>query len=377
MEILFEDAALIVVIKPRGMLSEYSACEPSVITALADHGALYPVHRLDRAVGGVMVYAKTKRAAASLSAAVQQGLLCKQYSAVVSGTPTPEKGELRDLLFKDSAKNKSFVVDRARKGAKEAILTYTVRDTREVEGRTLSRVEITLVTGRSHQIRVQFASRGWPLFGDGKYGSREKAAYPSLFATALTFPHPTTGKEMHFCAPVPSDHPWNAFGSSAYEIERKYLIAYPDTKALCAMDGCRVARIEQTYLHAADGVALRVRRLEDESGVRYIETAKRRVSDLRAVEEERELAVTEYEELLARADETRRPINKTRYSVPFDGRTIEVDVYDFWSDRATVEVELASESEDVALPPCLSVLREVSADARYKNVNLAKELPKD
>ena len=375
MEILYEDAALIVLVKPRGMLSEYSENEPSVITALADHGTLYPVHRLDRAVGGVMVYAKTKRAAAALSAAVQEGLLCKQYTAIVSGTPTSAAGELRDLLFKDAAKNKSFVVDRARKGAKEAILTYTVRDTREVEGRTLSRVEITLVTGRSHQIRVQFASRGWPLFGDGKYGSREKAPYPSLFATSLAFPHPTTGEMMRFSAPVPSDHPWSAFGSSAYEIERKYLIAYPDVAVLKAMDGCRVARIEQTYLTAPNGVTHRVRRIADERGVRYIETVKRRVSDLRAVEEERALDEAAYAALLERADETRRPIFKTRYSVPYASHTVEVDVYDFWNDRATAEVELAGEGEDVSLPSCLTLIREVTEDARYKNVNLAKELP--
>ncbi len=377
MDILFEDSALIVVVKPRGMLSEYSEHEPSVITALAEHGTLYPVHRLDRAVGGVMVYAKTKRAAATLSAAVQNGLLCKRYTAIVSGVPTPAVGELCDLLFKDAAKNKSFVVERMRKGAKEAILTYTVRDTREVEGRALSRVEITLVTGRSHQIRVQFASRGLPLVGDGKYGSREKAPYPALFATALSFPHPVTGKEMQFCTPVPGDYPWSAFGSSAYEIERKFLIAYPDVSVLRAMDGCHVARIEQTYLLATDGVARRVRRLESERGVRYIETVKRRVSDLRAVEEERELTAEEYASLLTLADPMRRTIDKTRYSVPYGGHTVEVDVYDFWQDRATAEVELASEDEAVMLPDFLTVIREVTADARYKNVNLARELPED
>lgn len=377
MDILFEDAAVIVAVKPRGMLSEYSEREPSVITALADHGTLYPVHRLDRAVGGVMVYAKTKRAAATLSAAVQAGALCKQYTAIVSGVPAPASGELRDLLWKDAAKNKSFVVGSARKGAKEAILTYTVRDTREVRGRTLSRVEITLVTGRSHQIRVQFASRGWPLFGDGKYGSREKAPYPALFATSLTFPHPDTGEQLRFDVPVPNDHPWSVFGSSAYEIERKYLIEYPDVCVLQKMEGFHIARIDQTYLTAPNGVARRVRRMEDERGVRYIETVKRRVSDLRAVEEERELNECEYRELLLLADQTRRPIGKMRYSVPYGGHTVEVDVYDFWRDRATAEVELASEDAAVLLPPCLTVVREVTADARYKNVNLARELPAD
>lgn len=377
MEILFEDAAVIVVVKPRGMLSEYSECEPSVIKALGAHGTLYPVHRLDRAVGGVMVYAKTKRAAATLSTAVQQGELIKEYTAIVSGEPTPDKGELRDLLYKDAAKNKSFVVDRARKGAKEAILRYAVRDTRTYEGRTLSRVDVTLVTGRSHQIRVQFASRTWPLFGDGKYGSREKAAYVALFATALTFPHPVTGKPMRFCAPVPNDVPWNVFGSSNYEIERKYLIAYPDVRVLEAFEGVRISRLVQTYLVAADGVALRVRRVEDADGVRYIETAKRRVSDMRVLEEERVLTREEYEALLLRADTKRRPIAKTRYALPYDGHVVEVDVYDFWQDRATAEVELASEDEAFSLPDCLRVIREVTTDARYKNVNLARELPQD
>ena len=377
MEILFEDAAVIVVVKPRGMLSEYSEREPSVITELEEHGTLYPVHRLDRAVGGVMVYAKTKRAAATLCAAVQEGWLSKEYVAVVSGVPTPAEGEMRDLLFKDAAKNKSFVVDRARKGAKEAILRYAVRDTREWQGRTLSRVDVALVTGRSHQIRVQFASRGYPLFGDGKYGSREKAPYLALFAAALSFPHPTTGKQLRFCAPAPNGLPWDAFGSAAYEIERKYLIAYPDKDALAAMSGVRISRIVQTYLTAAEGVALRVRRVENGEGVRYIETAKRRVSDTRAVEEERTLSKEEYEALLLRADKTRQPICKTRYAVPSGNHVVEVDVYDFWQDRATAEVELASEDEAFELPAWLSVIREVTADARYKNVNLARELPKD
>jgi 23S rRNA pseudouridine1911/1915/1917 synthase len=377
MDILFEDAAIIVVVKPRGVLSEYSEHEPSVITALGDHGMLYPVHRLDRAVGGVMVYAKTKRAAATLSSAVQRGELSKEYTAIVSGVPTPKTGEMRDLLFKDAAKNKSFVVDRSRKGAKEAILRYAVRDTREFGGRTFSRVDVELVTGRSHQIRVQFASRTFPLVGDGKYGSREKCPYLALFACALSFPHPTTGERMRFCAPVPDDHPWNLFGSAAYEIERKFLIAYPDVKQLEAIPGVRISRLEQTYLVAPDGVALRVRRIEDEKGVRYIETAKRRVSDIRAVEEERTLTGEEYEALLLRADKARRPIAKTRYALPYDGHIVEVDVYDFWQDRATAEVELASEDEAFELPAWLSVIREVTADARYKNVNLARELPQD
>ena len=120
-----------------------------------------------------------------------------------------------------------------------------------------------------------------------------------------------------------------------------------------------------------------VREVREGERVRYIRTVKRRVDLLRAVEEEAELSEAEYTAALADADPTRRPIAKTRYCIPYAGHTVEVDVYDFWQDRATAEVELASESEELSLPPYLKVLREVTEDKRYKNVNLARELPVD
>ena len=375
MEILFEDKHIVVAVKPRGVLSEYHESEACMPRLLASSGEVYPVHRLDRTVGGVMVYAKTKKAAAALSVAIQQGALVKEYTAIVAGELTPEEGELRDYLFKDAAKNKSFVVSSARKCAKEAILSYRVQDTCTYEGSTLTRVQITLVTGRSHQIRVQLASRSHPLVGDGKYGSRYKAQYLALFATTLQFPHPVSGEKMRFSTPVPRDFPWDRFGSSAYEIERKYLIRYPDRALLDAMEGVRIKRILQTYLTAPEGVTQRVRSIEERGEVRYVETLKRRVSALRAVEEERELTAAEYEALLERADPTRRTVAKTRYCIPHGAQTLEVDLYDFWTDRATVEVELASEEEAVTLPPYLTLIREVTEDKRYKNVNLARELP--
>ena len=374
MQILFEDRHVVVAVKPSGVLSEHSDSEENMPALLG--GNVYPVHRLDRGVGGVMVYAKHKAAAAKLSQAVQEGKLHKEYTAVVCGTPTPAEGELRDLLFKDAAKNKSFVVDRMRKGAKEAILSYRVQDSCTYEGATLCRVQIHLVTGRSHQIRVQFSSRGWPLVGDGKYGSRVKASAPALFASALTFPHPQSGKQMSFCAPVPAVFPFDLFGSAAFEIERKYLIAYPDIAQLAATPGCVVKHITQTYLLAPKGEARRVRRVESgEGNIQYIETVKRPVSGMRAVEEERPLPREEYEALLLQADPERRPIVKTRYCLPHGKHTVEVDVYDFWQDRATAEIELQDEGEAVTLPPCLTLIREISDDPRYKNVNLAKELP--
>ena len=375
MEILFEDKYIVVAVKPRGVLSEAHEREENMPALLG--GGVFPVHRLDRTVGGVMVYAKTREAAAKLSAAVQQNKLEKEYTAIVAGTPAPAEGEMCDYLFKDSAKNKSFVVTSARKGAKEAVLTYRTVDTRTHEESTLTRVKIRLQTGRSHQIRVQFASRTHPLVGDGKYGSRVKAEYPALYATGLSFPHPRSGKKMQFSTPVPGDFPWVLFGTSQYEIERKYLIEYPDKSLLERAEGVRVKRIEQTYLLAGAGETRRVRKMTENGVTRYIETRKYRVSDLRATEEEAELSAAEYDALLKLADPALRPIFKTRYAIPYAGHTVEVDLYDFWQDRATAEVELADESEGVELPPYLRVIREVSDDKRYKNVNLARELPEN
>ena len=175
MEILYSDKDIIVCVKPVGMDSEHE-----VPAALG--GEIFPIHRLDKNVGGVMIYARTKAAAAALSRAVQEGTMVKEYVATVHGCP-PEAGDWEDLLWKDSAKNKVFVVKRERKGVKKARLEYK----RLTEGET-SLVRIRLHTGRSHQIRVQFSSRGFPLVGDHKYGSRDEHKEPKLFSFRITFP---------------------------------------------------------------------------------------------------------------------------------------------------------------------------------------------
>ena len=378
MEILYKDQDIVVAIKPRGVLSEEKTGEDTMPSLLAaEVGKVWTVHRLDRAVGGVMVYARTQKAAARLSAAVQAGNLHKIYTAVVTGTPDPAVGEWQDYLYHDARQNKTFIADSARKGAREAVLRYRVADEKCVDGVSFSRVSVELLTGRSHQIRVQFASRRHPLVGDGKYGSRVKAPFVALFATELDFPHPKNGQNMAFSAPVPGDFPWNLFANSHFEIERKYLIAYPDAAALAAMSGCRVKHIVQTYLGAPEGETRRVRRVEEGDAVRYIYTLKKRVSMIRAVEEERELTAAEYEALLCEADAALHPIRKTRYAIPHAGKMLEIDLYEFWQDRATLEVELESETEQIALPPYIKVIREVTEDKRYKNVNLAKEVPND
>ena len=180
MDILYSDKQIVVCIKPVGLDSEKDVPE-----ALKEQlgGEIFPIHRLDQNVGGVMVFARTKQSAASLSKSVQEGSMVKEYVAMVHGTP-PESGDWEDLLWKDSKRNKVFVVKRQRAGVKKARLEFT----RQTAGEE-SLVRIRLHTGRSHQIRVQFASRGFPLVGDHKYGSRDEKTAPMLFSCRITFPY--------------------------------------------------------------------------------------------------------------------------------------------------------------------------------------------
>ncbi len=186
MELLYCDREILVCGKPVGLDSEVQVPE-ELKRQLG--GEIYPIHRLDKNVGGLMVYARTKKAAAELSRLVQEGLLVKEYVALVHGTP-PETGDWQDLLFKDSSKNKVFVVKKERRGVKRARLEF-----KRLTAGEQSLVRIRLHTGRSHQIRVQFASRGFPLVGDHKYGSRDEASAPMLFSCALSFPY--KGRETH------------------------------------------------------------------------------------------------------------------------------------------------------------------------------------
>ena len=188
MEILFSDRDLAVCVKPVGLDSEHQMPE-ELKNALG--GEVFPIHRLDKNVGGVMVFARNKAAAAALSKLVQDGSLVKEYMAIVHGTPEI-RGEMTDFLFKDSAKNKVFVVKNERKGAKLARLEYHCCT--QMYNTTL--VRIRLHTGRSHQIRVQFSSRGFPLVGDHKYGSRDEEKNPMLFSCCIRFPW--KGKELKF-----------------------------------------------------------------------------------------------------------------------------------------------------------------------------------
>ena len=187
METLFSDRDIVLCVKPVGLDSEIQM--PAALKETLG-GEIYPVHRLDKNVGGVMVFARTQAAAASLSKAIQEGKLIKEYVALVHGNP-PESGDWEDLLWKDSRKNKVFVVKRMRGGVKKARLEFT----RLTSGEE-SLVRVRLHTGRSHQIRVQFASRGYPLVGDHKYGAKDNVPAPMLYSCKLTFPH--KGKLQEF-----------------------------------------------------------------------------------------------------------------------------------------------------------------------------------
>ena len=188
-DIIYEDDLLLVCTKPRGVLACRDASGKESMDDLLAPRKVYPVHRLDKEVTGLMVFAKDPTTAACLS---QPDALIKEYRATCEGRPTEKEGDLEDLLFHDRNKNKTYVVRRKRNGVKAAKLRYTVIEERE--GETL--LHIRLFTGRTHQIRVQFASRGLPLKGDKKYGAQTSGPI-ALEACRLTIRHPK-GETMTF-----------------------------------------------------------------------------------------------------------------------------------------------------------------------------------
>ena len=188
MEILHRDDEIIVCVKPARVLStdEPGGMPDLVRQELGNPNAdVRTVHRLDRVVSGLMVLARTNKSAAELSRQIRDGEFCKEYLAVVHGTVPQESGTLRDLLLRNKAERKTYVVEEPGKDVQEAILNYKLVSAAE----TLSKVQIELVTGRTHQIRAQFSSRSMPLVGDRKYGGRDEAPAPMLFSCKLTFPH--------------------------------------------------------------------------------------------------------------------------------------------------------------------------------------------
>lgn len=219
-EILYADREVIAVRKPVGILSESSANRDGLPDLLAgklrDMGQptdLYPIHRLDKGVGGVLLLARAKSAAGALSADVAAHKVEKEYRAVIHDRPPEGAGEFFDLLFHDRTKNRSYVVNRMRRGVKDARLEYRVLSSADTEDGSLTLVSVILGTGRTHQIRVQFSSRQLPLWGDDRYGRREKGDI-ALYCRRIAFTHPKTGKRTEIVAPCPDAFPWTLFDAN-------------------------------------------------------------------------------------------------------------------------------------------------------------------
>lgn len=209
MEILYRDRSIAVCVKPAGVLStDEPGGMPELLAAELGTGQrARSVHRLDRVVSGVMVYALSRRAASELSRQIREGGFGKSYLAVIHWRPPREKGSFRDLLMRDTLERKTYVVKQPEKGAREAVLNYETLGS----GQGLSLVRVELVTGRTHQIRAQFASRGLPLAGDKKYSRYQDGCALALWSERIGFAHPDTSCMVEFSAPPPEEYPWKLF----------------------------------------------------------------------------------------------------------------------------------------------------------------------
>ena len=205
MELIHVDRDIVVCIKPPRVVStdEPGGLPDLIREALGDPN-IRTVHRLDRVVSGLMVLARTRKAAAELSRQIRGDEFEKEYLAVLHGIPEKEADTLRDLLLRNKQERKTYVVPEPGKDVQEAILNYRMVSQTE----TMSKVQIELVTGRTHQIRAQFSGRGLPLVGDRKYGTQEANCEIALWSHRLAFNHPYTGQRMEFIQDPPAVYPW-------------------------------------------------------------------------------------------------------------------------------------------------------------------------
>lgn len=207
MELIYVDSDIVVCVKPARVLStdEPGGLPDLVRQALGNEKAdVRTVHRLDRVVSGLMVLARNPRAASELSRQIREDTFEKEYLAVIHGRPEKENGTFTDLLGRNKARKMTYVADAPGKGIQEAVLHYQVLASKD----SLSRVRIQLVTGRTHQIRVQFSSRGMPLVGERKYSELNDPCEIALWSYRLAFTHPSTGEKMEFSLQPPKVYPW-------------------------------------------------------------------------------------------------------------------------------------------------------------------------
>lgn len=208
MELVYVDDSIVVCVKPSGAKStdEPGGVPELVREALGDpRTQVRTVHRLDQVVSGLMVLARTESAASELSRQIRDREFEKEYLAVVHGGPEADAGTLRDLLYRDKARRMTMVAQTPAKGIQEAILDYWVQS----RGQDMTRVRILLHTGRTHQIRVQFASRGMALVGERKYSTLPDDCTIALWSHRLCFKHPVTGEIMDLRMEPPEIFPWN------------------------------------------------------------------------------------------------------------------------------------------------------------------------
>lgn len=227
MAILYEDNHLLGIEKPVNVPTQEDASgDPDLLNLLKEDikqryqkpGNVYLglVHRLDRPVGGAMIFAKTSKAASRLSEAVRSRKFDKSYVAVVRGTPSQQRGRLTDTLLKDERTNTVTVVPKGTPGGKEAILDYRVLGHAADDNLTL--IQIRLHTGRSHQIRVQFSQIGCPLYGDQKYGSglNKPGEQIALWSLYVGFPHPVSKEPVDLISVPPRLYPWNLWDERTF-----------------------------------------------------------------------------------------------------------------------------------------------------------------
>ena len=207
--IYFENDSIIICEKPAGISSEDGGL-PDLLCKQKGIDKLYTVHRLDKMVTGGILYAKTREAASSISSQITNGDFHKTYVTAAEGTLENDAGTWEDLLFYDRKQGKSYVVQRERQGVKRAVMNYRVLgDFKTDSERISSFVEIELVTGRTHQIRAQLASRKHPVIGDRRYGSKEEIEGVALRSYKMEFTDPDTGETRMFVFPLPDEYPWN------------------------------------------------------------------------------------------------------------------------------------------------------------------------
>lgn len=212
LQLLYQDDSLIVCEKPVGISSESTGI-PDLLKNQLGY-PVYPVHRLDQSTGGVCVLARSDTVCAEMQCLFKENLVLKEYLAVISGVPKTDSGSFFDYLYHDQKKNKTFVVDRMRKGEKEAMCEWNVLHSVNLTEDTITLVRVRLYSGRTHQIRIQFASRKMPLVGDRRYGSRVRSSVPALWSIRICFPHPITkNKIIDVSSAPPNDFPWSCFSS--------------------------------------------------------------------------------------------------------------------------------------------------------------------